>query len=76
MWLSENLDARWRATGLPLSEVIRRGLDAIEGEPDMHRALAEVRDELAALRSAVAASGTRAGYGAGDYSYEPYEPDP
>ena len=31
VYLSDELAARWRATGLPLAEVIRRGLDTIEG---------------------------------------------
>src|SRR5450755_1697041 len=40
VYLSDDLIIRWHASLLPLSEVVRRGLDAIEGTPDL---VAEVR---------------------------------
>lgn len=76
VWLSEGLDARWRVTGLPLSEVIRRGLDAIEGAPDLESVLRRVLDEkLSGLP--VAAGRPPARYDAADeYAAEPYEEAP
>jgi hypothetical protein len=79
VWLSDELDARWRVTGFPLSEIIRRGLDAIDGTPDLETVLDAVvrraiREE--GSHAPVAAYSSPARYEADEYSSEPYVPDP
>ena len=73
VWLSSDLVAGWKASGLPLAELVRRGLEM--GAPDrpldestLRRAVREiVREELAALP--VAAERSQGGY-SGDFDYE------
>ena len=78
MWLSADLDARWRASGLPLSELIRRGLerdDDRDRAADWEALLRNViREELAGLTVADGRAPSR--YAADGYASEPYEPDP
>ena len=47
VYLTDEMAARWRATGLPLSEILRRGLDA--GEPPAIEVIVRrvIREELA-----------------------------
>ena len=53
VWLGEDQYARWKASGLSLTEIVRRGLDA----PDPQEAgVAAVRD---AVREELAATETR-----------------
>lgn len=50
VYLSDELAERWRASSLPLSEVIRLGLDAADRAPDLEGTIRRViREELAAL---------------------------
>ena len=55
MWLSDDLEAAWRASRLPLAELVRRGLGMEAAgspvdEPTLRRAVREIiRDELAGL---------------------------
>ena len=78
IYLSNDLAAKWRASGVPLGELVRRGLAA--GGPVDEATLRHVlREELAALPAAAAHSPARRSRGysaAGDYAYEPYEADP
>ena len=80
VYLTSDLAARWRATGLPMAEVFRRGLEVIEsGPPDLEGTIRrvvreEVRAEMAALPPPVACRGS--GYGSGDYSPEAYLSEP
>ena len=54
VYLSDSLAAQWRASGLPLSELIRRGLDrSSELEDTLRRVL---REELGQGRPAVIAA--------------------
>ena len=73
VYLSDELAAMWRASGVPLAELIRRGLSA--GGPVDEATLCRVLDEKLADLS-VAADRAPAYYGAGDYESEPYLPDP
>ena len=68
VYLSDELAAMWRASGVPLAEVIRRGLSA--GGPVDEVTLRHVlREELAGLT--VAAPGSHRGYEPGYDEYEP-----
>ena len=63
----------WRASGVPLAELIRRGLSA--GGPVDEVTLRRVlREELAGLP--VADCRAQSGYGPGGYESEPYLSDP
>ena len=67
VYLTDELNAMWRASKLPLAEVIRRGLAA--GGPVDEVTLRQIlREELAALP--VAADRAQASYGASGYEYE------
>lgn len=49
VWLSEDLAARWKSSGLSLTEIVRRGLDAADPqEAASERERAVLREELAA----------------------------
>ena len=52
VYLTDALEARWRATGLPLAEILRRGLNTPEPEPieDVMRRV--IREELGLTPSA------------------------
>jgi hypothetical protein len=82
VWLSADLDARWRASGLPLSELVRRGLerdDDRDRAADWEALLRHViREEMAALPLAADRAPGRAPsrYAADGYASEPYEADP
>ena len=79
MWLDDDLVSGWKASRLPLAELVRRGLEMdAPGRPldevTLRRAVREVvRDELSALP--VAASAPPGGY-AGEYEREAYLQDP
>lgn len=73
VYLSDELAAMWRASKLPLAEVVRRGLSA--GGPVDEATLRHVlREELAGLPSA--ACRAPSGYSPGGYESEPYLSDP
>lgn len=73
VYLSDELAAMWKASGLPAAEVFRRGLAA--GGPVDEATLRHVlREELAGL--SVAANSAPASYGARDYEREQYLEDP
>ena len=73
VYLSDDLAAMWRASKLPLAEVIRRGLASGDGEPVTETVLRDVlREELAGLPVAEC----RAAGGSGGYAPEPYLQDP
>ena len=73
VYLSDELAAMWRASGVPLAELIRRGLSA--GGPVDEVTLRRVlREELAGLPSA--ACRAQSGYGGGGYESEPYLSEP
>ena len=73
VYLSGELAAMWRASGVPLAELIRRGLSA--GGPVDEVTLRQVlREELAALP--VADCRAQSGYGASGYESEPYLSEP
>ena len=55
MYLSDSLAAQWRASGLPLSELIRRGLERGSDEDTLRRVL---REELGQSRPAAIAAST------------------
>ena len=49
VWLSEDLATRWKASGLSLTEIVRRGLDATDPqEAATAEDRAVLREELAA----------------------------
>lgn len=77
VYLTDELNAMWRASRLPLAEVIRRGL-AAGGPVDeitMRHAVREIiREELSGLSAA--ADGAPASYGAREYEREAYLEDP
>lgn len=73
VYLSDELAAMWKASGVPLAEVIRRGLAA--GGPVDEATLRSVLDEKLSGLS-VAADRTSPGYGGGDYESEPFESPP
>ena len=78
VYLSDDLAASWRASKLPLAEVIRRGLASGDGEPVTKTVLRDVlREELAGLpvTECRGASGYGPG-GSGGYAPEPYLQDP
>jgi hypothetical protein len=50
VWLSEDLAARWKASGLSLTEIVRRGLDATDPQD------AATAEDRAALREELAAN--------------------
>ena len=67
VYLTDELNAMWRASRLPLAEVIRRGLAA--GGPVDEVTLRQIlREELAGL--SVAANSPSSGYGPRDFEYE------
>ena len=72
VYLNDELAARVRASGVPLSELVRRGLEASEREaPDLEATLRRVlREELA---SGPAADRSQARYEPDSYSSEPFE---
>ena len=75
VYLTSDLDARWRKSGVPLATLIRRGLEASEGETVTLAGIRSVvREELSALPAAV--SGSQRGYEPDGLTYEPYEADP
>ena len=74
VYLTSDLDARWRKCGVPLAALIREALDARElPPPDLPPTLEEirgvVREELSALP--VASPGSHRGYEPGYDEYEP-----
>ena len=70
VYLSDELAAMWRASKLPLAEVVRRGLSA--GGPVDEATLRHVlREELAAAAPAAA---SREPYGHTARGYDEYEP--
>src|ERR1035441_5376076 len=72
VYLSDELIIRWHASSLPLSEVVRRGLDAIEGTPDLVTEVRRaIREELAGV--SLAADRSQARYEPDSYSSEPFE---
>src|ERR1039457_505586 len=72
VYLSDELIIRWHASSLPLSEVVRRGLDAIEGTPDrVPEVRRAIREELAGV--SLAADRSQARYEPDSYSSEPFE---
>jgi hypothetical protein len=72
VYLSGELIIRWHASSLPLSEVVRRGLDAIEGRPDLVTEVRRaIREELAGV--SLAADRSQARYEPDSYSSEPFE---
>ena len=72
VYLSDDLIIRWHASRLPLSEVVRRGLDAIEGRPDLVTEVRRaIREELAGV--SLAADRSQARYEPDSYSSEPFE---
>lgn len=79
VWLDDDLWRGWKASRLPLAELVRRGLEMDApsrplDEPALRRVVREIiRDELAALP--VAADRTPAIYG-GEWESEPYLQDP
>ena len=75
VYLSDDLAAQWRASKLPLAEVIRRGLTRSDSEPVTRASLREVlREELAHLPAPDCPA--TPGYGPGTYETEPYLQDP
>ena len=69
VYLSDELAAMWRASRLPLAEVVRRGLSA--GGPVDEATLRHVlREELASLPAAA----SREPYGHAARGYDEYEP--
>ena len=67
IYLSAELTARVKASPLPLSELVRRGLEAPDLEATLRRVL---REELA---SGPAADRSQARYEPDSYSSEPFE---
>src|ERR1019366_5691968 len=60
VYLSDELSIRWHASSLSLSEVVRRGLDAIEGAPDLVTEVRRaIREELAGVSLAADRSQAR-----------------
>ena len=55
VYLSDSLAAQWRASGLPLSELVRRGLERGSDEDTLRRVL---REELSQSRPAAIAAST------------------
>lgn len=79
VYLSDELAAMWKASGIPLAELVRRGLAA--GGPVDEATLRRVLDEKLSGLSVVAADRApyryeARGYGGGDYESEPYEEIP
>src|ERR1017187_11011682 len=68
IYLSAELTARVKASPLPLSELVRRGLEAPDLEATLRRVL---REELAGVSVADVRSPAR--YERDDYAHEPYE---
>jgi hypothetical protein len=46
VWLSEELAQRWHDSGMSLSELVKRGLDASEGKDPDDRLRRIIREEL------------------------------
>ena len=70
VYLSDDLAAQWRASKLPLAEVIRRGLARSDDKPVT---LADLRAELAG--SPVTSCRAQSGYATGgNYGADEYEP--
>ena len=80
VYLTSDLDARWRKAGVPLADLIRRGLDSLEVAPvDLEGTIRrvireEVRAEMAAIPPPVACRAS--GYEPGGYSSEAYLSEP
>lgn len=54
VWLGEADHARWKASGLSLTEIVRAGLDAIEApQPAAGDDRAVLREELAATETRI-----------------------
>ena len=54
VWLGESEHARWKASGLSLTEIVKAGLDAIETQrPDAGDSRAVLREELAAAETRI-----------------------
>ena len=68
IYLSDELTARVKASPLPLSELVRRGLEAPDLEAMLRRVL---REERAGVSVADVRSPAR--YERDDYAHEPYE---
>lgn len=78
VYLSDELAAMWKASGLRLGEVIRRGLEAAGpvDEATLRRVLDEKLAGLSVACSGGASSGRgQSGYGGG-YASEPFEDIP
>lgn len=80
VWLSDELVAGWKASRLPLAELVRRGLEMESpggqlDEATLRRVVREIiRDELASLP--VAANGRPESRYVDEYEAEPYLQDP
>jgi hypothetical protein len=51
VWLSDEIAERWKQTGLPLAELVKRGLDAGEPEPWDDKLRRIMREELERISS-------------------------
>jgi hypothetical protein len=72
VFLNDDLIIRWHASRLPLSELVRRGLDAVDGTPDLVTEIRRtIREELAGLP--LAAGSPHARY---EPDYEPFTEAP
>ena len=73
VYLTSDLDARWRKAGVPLAQLISEALDAREVPPaDLEATLRRViREEVPPP-----AECRGSGYGASGYESEPYLSDP
>jgi 3-mercaptopyruvate sulfurtransferase SseA len=72
VYLSHDLAMCWRASGLPLAELIRRGVASLAPQPDLEATLRRVlREERAGVSVADVRSPAR--YERDDYAHEPYE---
>ena len=75
VYLSDDLLKRWRASKMPLSEHIRRSLDALDGaEPPP--SLDEIRRAFREEVSGLSVAADRTSPYSGGYSSEPYEEIP
>jgi hypothetical protein len=75
VYLSDDLAAQWRASKLPLAEVIRRGLTRSDEEPVTKASLRHIlREELTHIPAPDCRASS--GYGSGTYESEAYLQDP
>jgi hypothetical protein len=79
VYLTSDLDARWRKAGVPLATLVREALDArelppAESPPTLEDIRGVVREELDALPAPVCRA--QSGYEHGGYSGEAYLSDP